>query len=102
MGFFYCFLTNIFQITFKYIQNIVIFCFQFVEFPWEKYNMLGLDEDGRMLFLCNELLQALRRRGAEEASAPSPQSFLTMRPFFEEPFKFAFFENNKSEIVNIQ
>ena len=50
--FFYCFLTNIFQITFKYIQNIVIFCFQFVEL----YKMLRADEDSRMLFLFNELL----------------------------------------------
>ena len=39
-------------------------------------------------------------QGAEEASAP--QSFLTMCPFFEETFKFAFFENIKFEIVNIQ
>ena len=53
---FYCFLTNIFQITFKYLQNIVRLCFHFVKFPWEKYNMLGADEDGRMLFLHNELL----------------------------------------------
>ena len=54
--FFYCILTNIFQITFKYLQNIVRLCFHFVKFPWEKYNMLGADEDGRMLFLHNELL----------------------------------------------
>ena len=26
------------------------------KFPWEKCNMLGADEDGRMLFLHNELL----------------------------------------------
>ena len=31
-----------------------------------------------------------------------PQSFLKICPFFEEPFKCAFFENIKSEIVNIQ
>ena len=28
----------------------------FVKFPWEKYNMLRADEDGRMLFLHNEFL----------------------------------------------
>ena len=63
-GVFYCFLTSIFQITFKHIQNMVVFCFQFVEFLWEKYNMLGADEDGRMLFLCNELL--LNANGIEK------------------------------------
>ena len=26
-----------------------------MKFSWEKYNMLGVDEDGRMLFLHNEL-----------------------------------------------
>ena len=31
-----------------------------------------------------------------------PQSFLKMCPFFEGPFKCAFFENIKSEVVNIQ
>ena len=46
--FFYCFLTNIFQITFKYFQNIIRLCFHFVKFRWEKYNMLGADEDGRI------------------------------------------------------
>ena len=51
----YCFLTNIFQITFKYLQNIVI-CFHLVKYPWEKYNMLRADEDCWMLFLHNELL----------------------------------------------
>ena len=51
---FYCFLTNSFEITFKYLQNIVILCFLFVKFPWEKDNMLRADEDGRMLFLHNE------------------------------------------------
>ena len=57
MGWFsYCFLTKNFQITFKYLQNIVILCFHLVKFPWEKYNLLGADEDCRMLFLHNELL----------------------------------------------
>ena len=32
---FYCFLTNNFQINFKYLQNIAILCFQFVKFPWK-------------------------------------------------------------------
>ena len=50
------FLTNIFQITFKYLQNIVILCFQFVKFTWEKYHMLRTDEDDRMLSLHNEFL----------------------------------------------
>ena len=49
----FCFLTNIFQISLKYLPNIVILCFQFVKFPWEKY-MLRANEDGRMLFLHNE------------------------------------------------
>ena len=31
-----------------------------------------------------------------------PQSFLKLCLFFKEPFKCAFFENIKSEIVNIQ
>ena len=53
---FYCFLVNIFQITFKCLQNIVRLCFHFVKFSWEKYNMLRADEDGRNLFLYNELL----------------------------------------------
>ena len=55
---FYCFLANIFQITFKYLQNIVMLCFQFVKFPWEKYHMLSADEDGRMpmFSLLNEFL----------------------------------------------
>ena len=52
----YCFLTNIFLITFKYLQNIAILCFQCVKFPWQKYNMLEADENGRMLFLHNEFL----------------------------------------------
>ena len=43
----YCFLTKIFQITFKYLQSIVILCFQSVKLPWEKYHMLRGDEDGR-------------------------------------------------------
>ena len=38
-----------FQITFKYLQNIVILCFQFMKF-------LRADEDGRMQFVHNELL----------------------------------------------
>ena len=42
-----------------------------------------------------------REGEAEWASAPPLKSFLTMCPFFEETFKFAFFENIKSEIVNI-
>ena len=46
----------LFQITFKQFQIIVTLCFHFVKFPWEKYNMLKADEDGRMLFLHNELL----------------------------------------------
>ena len=33
---------------------------------------------------------------------PILQSFMTMCPFFEEPFKFSFFENIKFETVNIQ
>ena len=48
---FYCFLTNIFLITFKYLQNMAILCFQFVKFPWKKINMLRADEDG--FFLTN-------------------------------------------------
>ena len=32
---FYCFLTNIFLITFQYLQNIAILCFEFVTFPWK-------------------------------------------------------------------
>ena len=52
---FYCLLTNIFPITFKCIQNMVT-CFQFVKSLLEKYNMLGVDEDGRMLILHNKLL----------------------------------------------
>ena len=53
---FYCLLTNIFPITFKCIQNMVTLCFQFVKFLLEKYNILGVDEDGRMLILHNKLL----------------------------------------------
>ena len=53
---FYCLLTNIFPITFKCIQNMVTLYFQFVKFLFEKYNMLGVDEDGRMLILHNKLL----------------------------------------------
>ena len=45
-------------------------------------------------------MQALRTRGTERASAP--QKFSDNVHFFEETFKFAFFENIKSEIVNIQ
>ena len=52
----YCFLTKNFQINFKYFQNIVILRFHLVKFPREKYNMLGADEDCRMLFLHNKLL----------------------------------------------
>ena len=48
---FYCFLTNIFQITFKCLQNIVRLFFHLVKFSSEKYNMLRAHEDGRMLFL---------------------------------------------------
>ena len=40
-------------------------------------------------------------QGEEAEQASAPQSFLTMCAFFEEAFKFAFFENIKSEIVNI-
>ena len=39
-----------------YLQSIAILCFQFVKFPWKKYNMLEADENGRMLFLHNEFL----------------------------------------------
>ena len=35
---------------------MVTLCFQFVKFLLEKYNMLGVDEDGRMLILHNKLL----------------------------------------------
>ena len=49
--------------------------------------------------------QALRNRGegggGGEMSAP-PTKFSGNFPFFEEPFKYAFFENIKSEILNIQ
>ena len=54
--FFYCILTNIFQITFKYLPNIVRLYFNFVKFFGEKHYMLRADEDGRMLFLDNKLL----------------------------------------------
>ena len=50
----YCFLTKIFQITFKYLQNMVMLCSQFIKFPWKKYHMLRADEDGQMLFLHDE------------------------------------------------
>ena len=53
---FYYFLTNIFPVTFEYLQNLVTLRFQFVKFPWEKYNMLRVDEDDRMLFFDNEFL----------------------------------------------
>ena len=33
----------------------MVTCFQFVKFLLEKYNMLGVDEDGRMLILHNKL-----------------------------------------------
>ena len=46
---FYCFLTNIFQITFKYLQNLVTLHFQLVKSHWEKYNMREADEDAWML-----------------------------------------------------
>ena len=53
---FCCFLTDIFQITFKHLWNIVIPCFPFVKFPWEKDNMLREDEDDRMLLLYDNCL----------------------------------------------
>ena len=49
---FYCFLINSFQITFKYLQNLVIVCFQFVKFLWKNYHMLKADKDGRMRMFC--------------------------------------------------
>ena len=55
-GFFISFWQKNFQITFKCLQNIVILCFQFMKFSWQKYNVLGADEDDRMLFLHNKLL----------------------------------------------
>ena len=33
---FYCFLTDIFVITLKYLQNIAKVRFQFVKIPWKK------------------------------------------------------------------
>ena len=42
--------------NFQYLQNLAIICFQFVKFPWKKYNMLKADEDGRMLFFHKEFL----------------------------------------------
>ena len=42
------------------------------------------------------------QKGRLPPTALPPQSFLTMCPFFEKPFKCAFIENIKSEIVNIQ
>ena len=42
--------------TYKYLPNIIWLCFHFVKFSWEKYNMLGADEDGQMILLHNELL----------------------------------------------
>ena len=56
MTWFYCFLTNIFQVNFKYLQNIVILCFQFVKFPCEKYHILRVYENGQMLSPHNEFL----------------------------------------------
>ena len=53
---FFCFLTNIFQITFKHFQSIVILYIQIVKFPWEKCGILRADEDGRMVFFHNEFL----------------------------------------------
>ena len=44
------------------LWNYVRLCFHFVKFPWEKYNMLGADEDGRMLFPHNELLVYIFKR----------------------------------------
>ena len=45
-----------FKLPFKYLQNIIILCFEFVKFPWEKYNILRAEEVGQMLFLHNEFL----------------------------------------------
>ena len=51
---FITFWQTVFKLPFQYLQNIVILCFQFVKFIWEKYNVLGADEDGQWLFLHNK------------------------------------------------
>ena len=48
-------------------------------------------------------LQALRSKGVRDGGMPHPAKvFWQYVLFFEKPFKFSFFENIKSEIVNIQ
>ena len=42
--------------TYKYLPNVVWLCFHFMKLFWEKYNMLGADEDGQMILLHNEFL----------------------------------------------
>ena len=67
---FYCFLRNIFQITFKYLQNTIIFCFQFVKFPWEKYNMLRPDINGKCSFFVTNCCYAFSNaNGIEKADS---------------------------------
>ena len=72
----FCFLTNIFQISLKYLPNIVILCFQFVKFPWEKY-MLRVDEDGRMLCLSWQRMFIFSNTNVIEKSDICWQKFLT-------------------------
>ena len=39
--------------TFKIYEH---YTFQFLKFPWEKYNPLGAEEDDQMFFLHNDFL----------------------------------------------
>ena len=78
---FYYFLRNIFQITFKNLQNIIILYFLFVKFPWEKYHMPRADEDGWMWMfsLHNEfLLYIFSNANGIEKSDICWQKFLTL------------------------
>ena len=70
----YCFLTNILLITFKYLQNIAILCYQFVKLPY--LHLLEADENGRMLFLHNEfLLYIFKCKWNRESQAFADKSF---------------------------
>lgn len=55
MDAFSCIWPGIFEITFKYLENLVLLCFHFLKFLLDQYNILAADEDGRMLFLQTEL-----------------------------------------------
>ena len=72
---FYCFLKNIFQIIFKYLQNIVILWFQ--KFTWEKYHMLREHENGGMVALQNDFLLYILKCTWIEKSDICWQKFLT-------------------------